>query len=515
MSVEPPLMRDVINGVLNSRIQFSQFGSAFQGTSITQAEVTAGVTPTNYGFPPGDVRRYGAVGDGVADDTAAIQAAIDSGINNGNPVYLPKSRNGSLGLYRTTSVLTISGRVKIYGDGNGYSGIVCSGNGVSTFGNDGFKIVAGQGFVSIESLAILQATRYTTTVNTFKAIDIQGTTAAQCEYHIYRDLFIDGFLTAIQANGIKSSTIDFVVSFFGKNGILADELTLNNTVTNCLLVGSSIAGGVGIKVGDGTNVSEGWLISSNFLVSYDDPIWFLGTQNHNVSHNILDFCGVRGVLLQSGSAASTNHTIALNYIAIIGTSGDSGIRDLNSAAASDPRGNRIVGNDILVYLFGGAVLTYGIHVDGTNVANNKIALNSVRCSGGGGFDLKVDTGTGTIVSDNTWLTTGAIFATGVNPSYSDGNTGTVSGILPSVASAAALTLPIGPKAFVITGATNITSIVATGQTGKTILLIFTGILTFTDGSNLVLNGNFVTTANATITLYCDGANFFEQARSAN
>lgn len=42
----------------------------------TSAEVSAGVTPTDYSYPPGDVRRYGAVGDGATNDTAAINAAL-------------------------------------------------------------------------------------------------------------------------------------------------------------------------------------------------------------------------------------------------------------------------------------------------------------------------------------------------------------------------------------------------------------------------------------------------------
>ena len=42
-----------------------------------------------------------------------------------------------------------------------------------------------------------------------------------------------------------------------------------------------------------------------------------------------------------------------------------------------------------------------------------------------------------------------------------------------------------------------------------------GILTFTDGSNLKLNGNFVTTADDTITLVYDGTNWYEMCRSVN
>lgn len=44
----------------------------------TSAETTAGVTPTNYYYPPGEVKRYGATGDGATDDSVAIQAAYDS-----------------------------------------------------------------------------------------------------------------------------------------------------------------------------------------------------------------------------------------------------------------------------------------------------------------------------------------------------------------------------------------------------------------------------------------------------
>lgn len=42
----------------------------------TAAEIAVGVTPVDYGFAPGDVRRYGAVGDGVTDDSTAITTAV-------------------------------------------------------------------------------------------------------------------------------------------------------------------------------------------------------------------------------------------------------------------------------------------------------------------------------------------------------------------------------------------------------------------------------------------------------
>lgn len=99
----------------------------------------------------------------------------------------------------------------------------------------------------------------------------------------------------------------------------------------------------------------------------------------------------------------------------------------------------------------------------------------------------------------------------------DGSTG-IRGFLgggTSVASATALPLPTG-RVFHVTGTTTITSITSTNfQSGAVITLIFDGALTFTDGSNLKLAGNFVTTADDTITLTYDGTNWYEICRSVN
>jgi hypothetical protein len=84
----------------------------------------------------------------------------------------------------------------------------------------------------------------------------------------------------------------------------------------------------------------------------------------------------------------------------------------------------------------------------------------------------------------------------------------------AVASAATIT-PTG-NIFHVTGTTTITSVSGTGvQAGTRITIIFDGILTFTDGSNLKLAGNFVTSADDTIVLEYDGTNWYEVSRSVN
>lgn len=90
MSVEAPIIRDVLNGLLNSRIEGSQALSAFDNTKLAQDEfnyyLLTGVNPvTNFSWEPGDVRRYGAVGDGITNDWLAFQTAVNVSHN----VFIP------------------------------------------------------------------------------------------------------------------------------------------------------------------------------------------------------------------------------------------------------------------------------------------------------------------------------------------------------------------------------------------------------------------------------------------
>ncbi len=59
------------------------------------------------------VQRYGAVGNGVADDTAAIQAAISALPAAGGTVYLPA------GTYKLTDPLSLRSNLTLVGDGDG------------------------------------------------------------------------------------------------------------------------------------------------------------------------------------------------------------------------------------------------------------------------------------------------------------------------------------------------------------------------------------------------------------
>lgn len=135
----------------------------------------------------------------------------------------------------------------------------------------------------------------------------------------------------------------------------------------------------------------------------------------------------------------------------------------------------------------------------------------------GANDTRFGWGSASTIAGSTLDTSYCRNAAGVSE-LNDGTKGNVrafQGGGTAIASATAMPLPTG-RVFHVTGTTNITSITATNlKHGVVITLIFDGVLTFTDGNNLKLAGNFVTTADATITLAFDGTNFYECCRSTN
>lgn len=71
--------RETINQILDHSFDDSRVQ--------TKREKLAGVTPVNPAYEPGHVFRYGAKGDGVTDDTLAIQNAIDAAGESGEVIF--------------------------------------------------------------------------------------------------------------------------------------------------------------------------------------------------------------------------------------------------------------------------------------------------------------------------------------------------------------------------------------------------------------------------------------------
>jgi hypothetical protein len=111
----PPAPNSITDSMLASTSQIYAIDQAYNKTA---AEIAAGVTIANAGYPPGDIRRYGADPTGITDSTVAFQSAINvcSGIRTGstNNVSIP------LGTFKISSTLTVPSVVHINGSGRGF-----------------------------------------------------------------------------------------------------------------------------------------------------------------------------------------------------------------------------------------------------------------------------------------------------------------------------------------------------------------------------------------------------------
>jgi len=279
----------------------------------------------------------------------------------------------------------------------------------------------------MENFRINQLVRYTTTTNTNTGIHSLGTSRSLSTSHSYRNIFIDGFQTAINGNGLQESDFDNCSCSFGYNGLLAAIFPVNLRLCACVFQcgdGSRLAGSTGVQFGDGITAAQGCTISENCVITgFDTNVWLNGANYCKVVDSYLDYCNGVNVLIQSGTRgspnAATNNDILNNYMAHTAAA-NGGVRCLNNTGSSNPTGNKICDNTIIAYANG---LSCGILVDGTREQNNLICRNTVNAgSGRRTVDVSITRGTGHIVVGNSWQGNG--FSSTVRVTY-DNNRGTM------------------------------------------------------------------------------------------
>ncbi len=246
-------------------------------------------------------------------------------------------------------------------------GMSTYGSRILTDGCDGIIISEGVKDVKLQGFEIV-TTRYTTTPNTLRGVRALGSTTLRPSAHTYRDIFIDGFHTAIETNYLWSSLFDGVRANNGLRGIVAYGLSVNNFVRSCQInvVQTSDSRGVAL-IGreSATNSapvgSEGWVISGNLIFGAGVGIELQAVPHVAISGNIIDFNQVNGVLLQgNGVNFSGNTVISDNYIAMDDINGVAAINVSNAQFHTSNTYNRISNNHMHVYT--GGVCSYGVFV---------------------------------------------------------------------------------------------------------------------------------------------------------
>jgi len=215
-----------------ANVKISQLPAA---TTLTGAEVApvvqAGITKKaaiNLISPIVSVKQYGATGDGVTDDTAAIQAAMTAE----NAVYFPP------GTYKVTSPITLKSNNMVFGAG---ASSVISYTGTAT-SQGALYANSGSASTYVENLVV-------------QDIKILGAVATAG---------FSEFIHLISFSGVRNCLIDNceIVGFRGDgiyigSGDLAgqERHNIDVTISNCYIDGVNNDNRNGVSVIDGTSVT--------------------------------------------------------------------------------------------------------------------------------------------------------------------------------------------------------------------------------------------------------------------
>jgi hypothetical protein len=248
------------------------------------------------------VKDFGAVGDGVADDTAAIQDAIDFAQTDGNAIYAPA------GVYAVTG-LTYDGDKPLYFFGDGQSqqsgGALVQTATVLKLTQTAAKLfdcVSGGNLAvkQFEKFSVLNASGGSTetafysengTFTLFKNITGEGfqygirhqrTVYSHLHYVHFRDCDYGFDYTNITA------TPPFILNDLGPNGFFNNVIVFDNCVANVGLVGYKVAGAtVTFTTCDSTGqATAGWQIGGadyNLTVVSMDQAY-----GENITTNVME-----------------------------------------------------------------------------------------------------------------------------------------------------------------------------------------------------------------------------------
>lgn len=197
----------------------------------TAAEIAAGVTVLNFAYWPGDVRRYGAVGDGAAECAAAFQAAINqANQSTGDEILIPE------GSWKISTALVGARGIKMTGMGR-YRSIVVV-NGAINF----LTFVGTGGHPDGGSMVFRD---FTVKGSSTSGNLIELTIAGQCEFHGMRFWLCGsaGGMVVLNGECHRTSFSNCLFQSWKNAAILCDGLNSIFSVQNCQF---NILGGDGI-----------------------------------------------------------------------------------------------------------------------------------------------------------------------------------------------------------------------------------------------------------------------------
>lgn len=464
----------------------------------TAAEIAAGVTPVNFAYQPGDVRRYGAVGDGVTDNTAAIQDAIDAAGVAGEVIF------PAIGVYLCAGSLTglnfQTWRGKYYELGAGGAQAAIK----SSITTEDYFITTGanQRFENLRFLGVASYSEVTGDTSGSLCTAIKLTDSVTFRDCVFRSQFHCVENTGASATYIRmyGGQVDRCAVFLNMRDADVYNFQIDGTIfTFCSTITSSndtpkryvnnlkMMGGSVELFTSAFNV----LLSASFFGTYFENNHFDGAFGFNSDGNFVD-----GTSLSFfGCLVFLNHMDRfINYAGLTNATLVSIGNVIASAENTGEDQNYFVPQDS-----GGRVVMIGDYLDdrgsgtfqGNYISNVELVRNQLIVWPRGTTADHANAG-------QTWID-GGIISKPVTLAVDSA---------PSIA---------GGSIFLTGGAATITDFVG-GVEGQIIRLVAEHAVTITDGTNIFLSGstNFVMAATDTLTLLCkaDG-NWYELGRSDN
>ncbi len=483
---------------------------------------------------------WGADGTDATDDTAAIKKAIAS-LTGGGTIYFPT------GTYLLSSALDVSGldRLNMIGAGVDLTIFKSTSPTADVFYTTGGQSQRWQRFkdFTVDSTVAKTAgahfnflgNQYRTTIENVKLQNWhKGIVFASYEMcwitrpHIATPSV--GADAAIQV-GIKAAAAQ------GANLYISEGFLRGTDGTDGVSPTSTAVGDYGVAIYDAdavmmSNMDIGGFVKNDLLIDPNSR-----SSNHYFDNVWLDATKEDANVRIQGAGIKTEIVFANSWLASGGkmASGNPKANALVISGSGPYRGVEFTGNRF----FNSAGT--GIVIDAANgfpglFTGNIIQNNGTSGIAGENYGMKIATPLNTpsvnVFSSSFVENNGDdIYVTASARNYSIQNvslTGSMTNLGAAkrisdivsdasnvIASANTLNIPSFGELYSITGTTNIGGMTATWP-GHTVTLKFNNVLTVVDDSqNLRLAGNFTTSANATLTLICDGAEWIEVSRSIN
>lgn len=341
------------------------------------------------------VRDFGAVGDGITDDTTAIQSALTAAKNVVFPGGYTFYVAGTLNVTQDNATICIEGSATVYHAGTGTKCFNITGSNVT---------VCGEG--TLYSYGMQDATN---SPITYAAIWVSGEGAVIRDVRLQRVTRCGIYFNDVGFASVDGVTIDGEYNTSGwssiDTGLFGIFIDPNATSSQGqILVSSSklarLVSGIGAGNYGAASDGRGLSFTSNlFIDCADHGVYCAATKGTTVSANTFDRCGAAVALTGSG------HLISGNSVTNFGAARS--IYDKISINIREPM-NCVISNNVLIGPYGagysgielsnitGTSISYNV-VDGNIVVNTGTVQGRMFIIGNGSL---TETMTGNVISNN-------------------------------------------------------------------------------------------------------------------